>query len=251
MDEVFESVLIDRGGRASLYKMGKLGILWQVDRTTGKFIAAHDLGYQTLVSVDPTTGHVAYRPGMLPQSGVELEFCPDIVGVRSWQAMSYDPDTAALIIPIHPACQTATYFDHVEHDNLDQPSVYGDNTPYNGVKSGPSSRHPKMPDHAGALIAMDVDTGRVRWQFPMQSAPSTSALTTAGGIAVNGDQGRNLYIHATATGKVLFETRLPAALDGSPITYAVRGRQYIAVATNGSSRRPGNAIYVFALPAPR
>jgi alcohol dehydrogenase (cytochrome c) len=251
MDEVFESVLVDRGGRPSLYKMGKLGILWQLDRTTGEFIAAHDLGYQTLVTVDPTTGRVAYKPGMLPTSGVELEFCPDIVGVRSWQAMSYDPKTAALIIPIHPACQRSTYFDHVEHENLDEPSVYGDNTPYNGVKIGPSFRHPKMPDHAGALIAMDVDTGRVRWQFPMQSAPSVSALTTDGGIAVNGDQARNLYVHDTATGKVLFATRLPAALDGSPITYAVHGRQYLAVATNGSARRPGNAIYVFALPASR
>src|SRR5579864_2564324 len=38
MDEVFESILIDTGGRKSLFKMGKLGILWQLDRTTGKFI---------------------------------------------------------------------------------------------------------------------------------------------------------------------------------------------------------------------
>ena len=96
---------------------------------------------------------------------------------------------------------------------------------------------------------MDVDTGRVRWQFPMRSAPSISTLTTAGGLAVNGDSGRNLYVHDTATGKVLFQTRLPAPLNGSAITYAVRGRQYIAVSTEAAARRPGgNAIYVFALP---
>ena len=56
--------------------------------------------------------------------------------------------------------------------------------------------------------------------------------------------------HDTATGKLLFQTRLPAPLDGSPITYAVRGRQYIAVGTRGTARRPGNAIYTFALPKP-
>ena len=40
MDEVFENVLVDIGGRKSLFKMGKLGILWQLDRETGAFIRA-------------------------------------------------------------------------------------------------------------------------------------------------------------------------------------------------------------------
>ena len=80
LDEVFESVLIDNGGRRSLFKMGKLGILWEIDAATGKFVDAHDLGYQTLVDVDPNTGAVAYRPGMIPKAGVELEFVPTFGG---------------------------------------------------------------------------------------------------------------------------------------------------------------------------
>ena len=40
MDEVFENILIDVGGRKSLFKMGKLGILWQLDRKTGAFVHA-------------------------------------------------------------------------------------------------------------------------------------------------------------------------------------------------------------------
>ncbi len=248
MDEVFESVLIDRAGRRSLFKMGKLGILWQVDRTNGRFIAAHDLGYQTLVDVDPANGQVTYRPGMLPRPGVELEFCPDIQGVRGWHAMAYDPATRALIIPVHPACQKATYSDAVERENLAQPTVYGNNPRYNGYQGGPSSAHPLMKGQAGALVAMDVDTGHVRWQVPMRSAPSISTLTTAGGLTVNGDGDRHLYVYDTSTGKVLFQTRLPAPLDGSAITYTARGRQYIAVGTRSAGRRPGNAIYAFALP---
>jgi alcohol dehydrogenase (cytochrome c) len=49
MDEVFESILIDVGGRPSLFKMGKLGILWQLDRKTGAFVRATDLGYQNIL----------------------------------------------------------------------------------------------------------------------------------------------------------------------------------------------------------
>ena len=61
MDETFERVLVDLNGRSSIFTMGKLGILWEIDRKTGKFVAAHDLGYQTLVDVDPKTGRAAYR----------------------------------------------------------------------------------------------------------------------------------------------------------------------------------------------
>src|SRR6266404_3757910 len=76
MDEVFESILIDSGGRKSLFKMGKLGILWQLDRTNGAFIHATDLGYQNILEVGPQTGKVTYQAGKIPQIGVELEMCP-------------------------------------------------------------------------------------------------------------------------------------------------------------------------------
>jgi outer membrane protein assembly factor BamB len=72
-------------------------------------------------------------------------------------------------------------------------------------------------------------------------------------------------IHAAfdqETGTVLWETNLGSAVTGYPITYAVNGRQYVAVSTGGSlatgglnaltpELRPGasNALFVFALPA--
>ena len=82
MDETFENLLVDHAGRRSLFKMGKLGILWELDRTTGRFLAAHDLGYQTILDVQPQTGEIAYRPGMIPEEGVELEFCPSVAGFK-------------------------------------------------------------------------------------------------------------------------------------------------------------------------
>ena len=82
MDEVFESVLIDFNGRKSLFKMGKLGILWQIDRTNGTFVHATDLGYQNLVEVGPETGKVTYRPDKIPKIGVEVDICPSTAGSR-------------------------------------------------------------------------------------------------------------------------------------------------------------------------
>ena len=53
MDETFERVLVDLDDRPSVFTMGKLAILWELDRTTGAFRHAHDLGYQNLLDVDP------------------------------------------------------------------------------------------------------------------------------------------------------------------------------------------------------
>jgi alcohol dehydrogenase (cytochrome c) len=255
MDEVFESILIDSGGRKSLFKMGKLGILWQLDRTNGKFIHATDLGYQNIVEVGPETGKVTYRPDKIPQIGVELEFCPSTAGFKDWRAMAFSPQTNALYIPMALNCEKAT-FGEVE-------KVVGKG----GV--GPVKRkdykHPASEGNLGEFLAMDIRSGRVLWRHRTPSPSNTAALATAGGLAFGGDWDRHVYGYDAATGKILWQTRLPTSPQGFPITYLAKGKQYVAVpaGTGGGSwstlipselapeiRRPssGNAVFVFALP---
>ncbi len=241
LDEVFESVLIDRDGRRSLFKMGKMGILWEIDRTTGAFVAAHDLGYQNVIDVDPRTGEVTYRPGMIPQAGVEIEFCPDLLGVRNWRASAYHPDTQALYIPIHPTCVSGMFTELEREEGND---YYADR----GWLQRRSTVHPESLDHPGHLIAMDINNGELLWRHSMATRPGAATLTTGGGLVIGTDTDRHLYLHDAATGDVLFQTRLPASVQGFPITYAVAGRQYLAAPVGGNRT---NAIYVFALPSPR
>ena len=58
MDETFERILVDYDGKQSVFSMGKLGILWELDRVTGEFRNAVDLGYQNILDVDTLTGKV-------------------------------------------------------------------------------------------------------------------------------------------------------------------------------------------------
>ena len=87
-------------------------------------------------------------------------------------------------------------------------------------------------------------SGEILWRHSMTTRPGAAALTTGGGLVVGSDSDRNLYIHDVANGDVLFRTRLPASVQGFPITYAVGGRQYLAAPVGGNR---SNAIYVFAL----
>ena len=93
LDEVFERVIVDIDGERTLYTIGKPGILWQLDRTTGEFISATDLGYQNLVDVDPASGAVTYRPGMIPEIGVEMtieNLPPAVMWGEFWGQSQFD-----------------------------------------------------------------------------------------------------------------------------------------------------------------
>jgi alcohol dehydrogenase (cytochrome c) len=115
MDETFERVLVDHDGKSSVFSMGKLAILWELDRKTGAFLSAHDLGYQTILSnIDPRTGKVTFRPDAIPRPGVEVSFCPSTAGFKSWKAMAYHPDTQAFYIPLNLTCEKGE-FASVEH----------------------------------------------------------------------------------------------------------------------------------------
>ena len=77
----------------------------------------------------------------------------------------------------------------------------------------------------------------------------TAALTTGGGLATSGDGDGNFFVYDAATGDALFQVRLPAPPQGYPITYAVGGRQYLAVAVGGGRvAGAANTMFVFAVP---
>lgn len=254
MDEVFERLLIDSGGRKSLFEMGKLGILWQLDRTTGKFVRATDLGYQNIVQVDPENGKVTYLK--IPQIGVELEMCPSTAGFKDWRAMAFSPQTNALYIPMSLNCEKAT-FGEVER-------VIGEGG--NGPVNRRDYKYPQSDGNLGQFLAMDVRTGKVLWRHRTPSPSNTAALATAGGLVIGGDWDRYMYAYSASTGKILWQTRLITSAQGFPITYLAKGKQYIAMpaGTGGGSwstlipaelapeiraPRSGNAVFVFALPA--
>jgi alcohol dehydrogenase (cytochrome c) len=222
LDEVFERVLVDNDARQSVFSMGKAGILWELERKTGRFLNAFDLGYQNVLNVDARTGSVAYRAGMVPKLNTRIDYCPGPGGFKNLFAMAYHPATHAFYIPVKLSCATATYAPMASEE-----WAQGGN--------GPSQRtslpHPASPDQLGELVAIDSRTGRVLWRHRNPLPYDTAVLTTAGGIAFAGDIDRYFSAFDVETGNVLWRTRTATPPDGFPLTYSVRGRQYVAVPT--------------------
>ena len=259
MDETFERILIDYDGRQSVFSMGKLAILWELDRLTGAFVNAVDLGYQNILDVDTQTGEVTYRDGMVVGVREELFFCPSTGGFKALRAMAYHPDTGAMYIPLNLNCETAEFLPVEKREG-------GGGT--GGVRGRKNHFHPDAPDQLGEFQALDIRTGETLWKKRRRAPYNTAVLTTAGGLVFVGDWDRHVFAYDVETGETRWQSRLTTMSNGFPITYAVDGTQYIAFGAGnplgGSSwtsilpndllhdmrnpRNAGNAIFVFALP---
>ena len=252
MEVGFERILADIDDKKLLLTIGKDGILWKLDREKGNFIDLKETINQNIYKkVDRNKGKVVYRDDIL-LSKIDTPFsaCPGIYGGHNWQAVSYDPESYLMVIPLHQLCadMIGRYVERKE----------------GGGGYGANSRNYKMDNtngKVGKLVTIDIKNMEKIWQYEQDAMFLTGSLSTAGGLTFIGDLDRKFMGFDTKTGKLLWDTTLGSALHGFPVTYAVNGKQYIAVQTGMGVFRAmtsvispeiyqpegGNAIYVFEL----
>ena len=225
---------------------GKTGVVYTLDRETGEFLWATPTITQNVISgIDGATGAVSENAELVfTAQGQVVLACPHASGGKDWEAGAYSPLTNTMYMPLRNVCarMRASTFEDEEASRL--------------YAIAWRSQIAPGTDQVGAVHAISAETGTTAWVYE-QRAATMSLAATGGGLVFGGDVNGRFRAFDDRTGEVLWEINLGSSVSGFPITYAVDGRQYVAVST-GTPRfidltpelRPslGNNLFVFALP---
>jgi alcohol dehydrogenase (cytochrome c) len=212
--------------RKLLLQANRNGFYYVLDRVDGKFLSAKAFGKLTWAKGIANNGKPTVNTD-LKSSPEGTRVCPGALGMTNWYSPSYNPETEMLYIATSNECDIFTSGPQpyrAGHDFLG--SVY-------------------VPDPierpTGALKALDVHSGEVKWSFPYFSNPNGGTLSTAGGVVFGGDSDGNFIALDASAGKDLWHVQLGAAIYSAAVTFEVDGKQYVVIPA-------GSSLFAFALP---
>lgn len=208
---------IDGATRRVVLTAGKIGIYEALDAVTGEFLFALDLGLNNIVTeIDTRTGDKQVDRSRYPDGTVQL-VCPHGAGAKNFLPASYIASRHVVVVPLNEAC-------------MDLFPVPGGGT--GGLSSGVNWGIRPRPDsdgNYGRLQAIDLATRETIWTTRQRAPQTSGVLATAGGLVFAAQLDRFLRAYDARNGRLVWETRLNDVSSSSPISYAVAGRQYVAI----------------------
>ncbi|MDX2030416.1 MAG: PQQ-dependent dehydrogenase, methanol/ethanol family [Blastocatellia bacterium] len=198
-----------------------------LDRETGEFLLGTPYAKQTWAKGLDAKG----RPIVLPDTDPSLEgtlIWPALNGATNWYSPSYSPLTGWLYVAVR---ERSSYY--YKGDVEFKPGTF---------YAGGGERAVDGDEKAwGAIRAIEATTGRLQWEFRLQTPPWSGTLATAGGLVFSGSDEGNFFALDAQTGKPLWEFQTGGRMAANPISFLIDGKQHIAMPS-------GQSLFVFGLP---
>lgn len=215
-DGINENILFDRNGRRLLAYFDKDGYLFVLDRTSGRLVHATPFARVTWGDIDTATGRVVVRKTPTPQGQL---ICPGPAGGKEWPHAAFSRQTGLLYTPVIEQCAVYKTFK----------TPFRESMPYWG--GGTNSETGR---HGSFIKVFDPDSGSEVWAFRTGQPVVGSVLATSGGLVFAGLATGEFIALDARTGALLWEFQTGSGIHGSPITYSIDGKQYVAVARAGA-----------------
>ena len=205
------------------------GFFYVLDRLTGEFLLGEPFVKNiTWASGLDKNGRPVYIPGYQPTpEGTRV--CPAVTGATNWPATAFSPATGFYYLMAEEAC---TIYSRNSNWWVQGQSFYGGAT-----RRAPNETAAKF------LRAIDIQTGQIAWEIPNLSGGviASGVMSTAGGLVFFGDAAGGAFVAADArTGTLLWQFNTGLGWKAAPMSYAIDGKQYVAVAA-------GSTILAFGL----
>lgn len=235
-----------------LMKADRNGFFFVANRETGKMISAEKYVYANWAKkFDINTMRAEEDPDKRPGPGHPAkDICPNLIGGKNWQPMSFNPQTGLVYIPTNNVCMDwsvsdVTYKRGVFYLGAEFPT-----------KEGPGG-------FLGELVAWDPIANKKAWSIKEDLPFNGGTLTTAGNLVFSGNLHGDFRAIDAKSGKVLWSKNLGSGIGAGPVTYSVDGKQYVAIVIGRTAALPaflgeigkkmvaaapeGGALFVFAL----
>jgi len=231
-DAMETGVLVDtlyNGVRRKLIvEANRNGFLYVLDRSDGKFLSATPFVKKLNWASGIDSNGRPIRTGIEPKPEGAL-ICPDMTGATNWFSPSYNPSTRLFYFMGLESCQLFFV--------KPQKFTEGNQFYATGVKHAPGQNGQKI------LLAYNPQTGKLVWQYPQTGTGQSwgGTMTTASGLVFFGNDAESFEAVNARTGESLWHFNTGQSMHASPMTFAVSGKQYVAIAS-------GSDVFTFALP---
>ena len=238
-DSCQDVVLVDRMWRGQMRKLllhaDRNGHFYVLDRATGQFLSATPFVYANWAGGFDAKGRPQQVPGSNSSAQGSFFVYPTVGGATNFQAPSYSPLTGWFYLQYAEGGQRY----------VSAPETFEAGTQYIGRSSkvdtsvGPK---PTEPARSAGIKAIDPETGKTMWDTKVfQRSLATGVLATGGQLLFAALRDGNVAALDARSGTFLWRFQTGANMAASPISYAVGGRQFVAISA-------GNTLYAFALP---
>jgi len=232
-DGVNEGVLADLnvGGQQTpvVMRADRNGFFYVINRESGKLVSAQPfVPTNWATGVDMKTGMPIEDPTKRPRLGKwARNVCPNLIGGKNWEPMSYSQQTGLVYIPTFNMCM-----DIANKEEEYSPGKFYLASEFNLDMAG------SVGSNLSEFVAWDPITNKKVWGVKEDLPFLSGAMTTAGGLVFYGNQHGELKALDAKTGNVLWKFNVGTGILQSPVTYTVGGKQYLAVVAGRTKGPP-------------
>jgi alcohol dehydrogenase (cytochrome c) len=214
--------------RKLLIQANRNGFIYLLDRTTGKYLGSKQFAQKQNWAKEIDSNGRPIRTDLVP-TAEGTRMCPSYGGGTNWYSPTYSETTHLFYFLSLDDCSIFK----VKTEDFEEGHAF-----YSTGASRPPNEHPKK-----SLMAFDPVKDQFAWINPQTGTGHSSGgvMSTASGLVAFGDDAEEFEVVDGRNGHPLYHFNVGQSLHASPMSYAVNGKQYFAVAA-------GNDLFTFALP---